>query len=228
MSHTWRAAVPITKLLALTGALLIAACGAAEMPTDPVDTAFESLKLGNVAYQQPPDSLEQGNSAHALIRISKALPNGLTNGLQKSLTTVSSVRVANQMKAELTSDDDGLQIKPWNAGDGWLDVGQQDWTEWDWTVIGVQAGRHTVHLTLFVSLGSFSEHNFKALPVLDKEVQVTVSGPLLVGSLYSQYGVPTVNAVLEGLAAFGLAALLTTLGLKRGKRSRARVKPNNG
>ncbi len=175
--------------VALAG-LVLAACGQASgSPPDPVDQAYDALQVGHVAYQLP-TQVGEGQSAPAIVRISKALPADMTADLQMSETRVIPIKVSDQMTVDLTPADDGLEVI--RLSQETQAVGQTDWSPWRWSIIGKQAGTHTLVLALSVLLPSGS----KQLPEIPVDVKVTTTVPIILGNLYTAYGNPAVNSII--------------------------------
>lgn len=137
-----------------------------------INEEIKQLSIGQILFN-PPEEMTEHIKDRIEMRISQNINEDLTEGLKgRGIPQIEQVRVSTVMTAKLSGDD--FKIKP--LSDMEQPVLASGYTQWEWDVTPLKAGRKILQLSVAASINvdTFGEKK-KSLPVMEKEIYVKVN-----------------------------------------------------
>jgi len=154
---------------------------------DEVDDALQDLIAGNVAFNTPERMQFHESRVIALIASPQLDPNALSQELRRRIggndpVAVQEVQIAPLMEAQLVGAPafEVMAITPTRQP-----VSRAAPTEWRWTVRATETGKHTLNLTINAVVTVGNEDFPRSLNVLNRDIEVYISGSQRVGMFLS-------------------------------------------
>lgn len=166
-------------------------------PTDVVETISPTpsvispqIQIGEISYNLP-DTMTYGKVEIITLRIAKQEEDSVLIAETSSgnpFVIVKGIRVSSIMTAELidpSPDKSMFIIKPLSSIE--QNIEDYGYTQWEWSVKPVKAGKHPLKLVIKVKLFGENGSSIKDIPVYDNNIYVHAKPAAAVASFWDKY-----------------------------------------
>jgi hypothetical protein len=131
-----------------------------------------------------PHQMKVGVSEQVKVRISKFVTNAFFSGLAHSKEfEIENIRVSRFMAVSLRGDN--FKIESFSTEQQIIE--DHDFTQWEWKILPLKSGNRKLWVSISIQIKYENEQTSKTLPVLEKEIQVSINPVYSSNAFVKQY-----------------------------------------